>query len=625
VIRLDPQDSMALINRGNAWKHKEEYDNAIADFSEAIRLRPDDIPPYFNRGVTLHLMQEYDKAISDFDEVIRLDPQFSPAYRNRGDAWNEKDEYDNAISDFDEALRLSPEDAQSHVSRGSSWRAKGDFEAALADYNAAIRIDPQNARAHNSRAWLWATCPDERFRDGRQAVESAKSACELTEWKDHRYVDTLAAAYAEVGDFDNAVKTQTQAIALAGEEAEYESRLALYQERKAFREEEPDRPYTAAELVKGNTRFAFDLYGRLRLRKQENLIFSPYSISTALAMTYGGAAGDTQAQMARVLRFPQNPDQVHAAFAQVIGRLQGPATRRTYQLHVANALWAAEHYNFIPEYFGLVEDRYRAALKTVDFGSPEEARQAINHWVEGHTQRKIRDLLKPGVLNPKTPLVLTNAIYFKAAWAHKFDQEQTKDEDFFTTGQSKTKVRMMHQSETFRYLDGGDFQLLELPYAREGLSMFVILPKQIDGLEALEKSLSAGALDRWTEKLERHSVDVSLPKFKTTAEFSLIEALESLGMRLPFDRQHADFSAMTPNRSGLVIGAVEHQAFVDVNEEGTEAAAATAVVMAPGAGAIPRNQKQAVFRADHPFMYLIRENATGSILFIGRVSQPVNN
>jgi serpin B len=392
-----------------------------------------------------------------------------------------------------------------------------------------------------------------------------------------------------------------------------------------FREELPDRPFAAADLVKGNTRFAFDLYGELRLQKKENLFFSPYSVSTALAMTYGGAAGDTRLQMARVLRFPDNPDQLHAAFAQVIGRLQGPASKRTYQLHLANAIWAAESYNFSPEYFGLVEDRYRAALKTVDFQNPEEARQAINHWVEGHTQRRIKDLIKPGLLNPETPLVLTNAIYFRAAWAHKFDEEQTRDEDFFTTRQTKTNVRMMHQTDSFRYLDGDDFQLLELPYAREQLSMLVILPKQVDGLEGIEKSLSAGAVDQWTEKLELHTVEVSLPKFKMTAEFSLVEALESLAMRLPFDRQKADFSAMTTDRSALAIAAVEHQAFVDVDEEGTEAAAATAVIMAPGAGAVPRDQKRAVFRADHPFLYLIRENSTYSVMFIGRVDKPGNN
>lgn len=186
----------------------------------------------------------------------------------------------------------------------------------------------------------------------------------------------------------------------------------------------------------------------------------------------------------------------------------------------------------------------------------------------------------------------------------------------------KSQVPMMHQTETFRYFDCGDFQLLELPYKGNELSMLVILPKKPAGLEETEKSLSALAVDQWIQKLERYTVEVSLPKFRTTAEFSLKDTLMSMGMRLPFDRDRADFSAMTADGSKLCIGAVEHKAYVAVDEIGTEAAAATAVSMAPGAGAVPRDQKHAVFRANRPFVFLIRETSTGCLLFMGRVTKP---
>ncbi len=623
-IRKDEHAVGAYNRRGVARIQTGEYDSAIEDFNEVILQDPKNPAAYANRGNAWTSKWEYDKAVADYDEALRLDPKNSLAYHNRGYAWHQQDEYDKAIADFSEAVRLSPTDAVSYSWRGNSWRRKGEYEKALGDFNESIRLDPKNARAYNERAWLRATCPDARYRDGNQAVESARRACELTYWKDPAYIDTLAASHAESGDFDEAIKIQTRAIELIDEDQkeDFRSRLALYQARKPYREDVSAQPASAANVVEGNMEFAFDLYSRLRTQ-DGNLFFSPYSISTALAMTYGGSANGTQAEMAQVLHFPQNSEALHEEMGAIVRRLQGPGTKRAYQLHTANALWAQQDYKFNPAYFSLVEDRYRAALKEVNFRhDPEAARQAINRWVEGQTNHKIKDLLEPGIVNDGTTLVLTIAIFFKAAWSESFAKEATIEEDFFTAHEAKAKVPMMHQTELFRYLDDGSVQLLELPYNGDELSMLVILPKKRDGLEETERSLSARALDHWVENLENCSVEVSLPRFRSTASFSLKGTLQSMGMRLPFDADRADFSVMTFDGSKLYIGAVEHKAYVDVDEIGTEAAAATAVVLAPGAGLAPRDLKKAVFRADHPFIFLIRETTTGSILFMGRVAKP---
>lgn len=633
ATQLDPEDAYPYSGRGLVWTLQEDYEKSAAEFSEAIRLDANDPLSYGGRAYAWLQLAEFDKVIADCDEAIRLDSSISSVFHNRGSAWQHKGELDRALADFDEALQRSPENAESHSARGTVWKLKQEYARALEDFSEAIRVDPEYARPYNERAWVWATCPNPLYRDGRQAIESARRACELTNWEDYRYLDTLAAAMAEFGDFAEAARFQSQAIELTPEDekADYQSRLTLYQLEKPYREETPsDSPAsTAAQdpagesspIVFGNTEFAIDIYQHLRTRKG-NLFFSPYSISTALAMTYGGAAGDTQEEMAQALRFPQKSDSVHAGFADLVDRMQNSRTQRAYELHIANALWAQKEYAFNPQYFQLVEDRYDAALKDIDFRSPTEAIATINRWVEGQTKQRIKDLLQPDAVDSDTKLVLTNAIYFKAAWAEAFDKQQTKDENFFAAPQDKVMVPMMHLTESMRYVDEDSFQLLEVPYANNELSMLIVLPKELGGLETVEKSLSAPALEASIQKLEKYEVELSMPKFSTTSEFKLKEALVSMGMRLPFDRDRADFSAMTNDPQGLCIGEVVHKAFVDVNEDGTEAAAATAVIMAPGAGAAPRNVKKAVVRADHPFIFLIRENETGSLLFMGRVVNP---
>jgi tetratricopeptide (TPR) repeat protein len=236
-IRANPANSANYNRRGSAWATKDQFDIAISDFTEAIRLEPTAAGAYYNRGLAYGYKREYDKAIADFDEAIRLDPTSAGAYYNRGLAWGYKRNLDNAILDFTDAIRLDPKYAVAYKNRGNAWHYKNDYDRAIDDYNEAVKLDPGNAKAHSSRAWLWATCFDENYRDGKRAVESATRACELTNWNDSKCLGTLAAAWAEAGDFDEAVKWQTKALEIAPKEQKEDllARFKLYQEKKPYR------------------------------------------------------------------------------------------------------------------------------------------------------------------------------------------------------------------------------------------------------------------------------------------------------------------------------------------------------------------------------------------------------
>ena len=371
------------------------------------------------------------------------------------------------------------------------------------------------------------------------------------------------------------------------------------------------------KVAEGNNRFASDLYGRLR-QQPGNLFLSPYSISTALAMTYAGARGETAGQMAKVLHFDVPADRMHVAFAAMI-RQFNEGEGRPYKLSVANALWGQEGDRFRPEFLGILADKYGAGMRQVDFRSSEQARGTINAWVEGETAGKIKDLIKPPSPSPDTSLVLTNAIYFKGSWADPFPEKATRDEHFAVTKDEPVRVPMMHQTRRFHYLDGGTFRALELPYAGKTLSMVVLLPKAVDGLAEFEGGLSAKGLVGRLVGLRPRMVEVALPRFQMKASFELQDVLSKMGMPAAFGGGGgADFSGINGKRD-LSISAVIHEAIVDVNEEGTEAAAATAVLM-PRSASIP--EPTIVFRADHPFVFLIRDHRTGSILFLGRLVNP---
>lgn len=399
-------------------------------------------------------------------------------------------------------------------------------------------------------------------------------------------------------------------------------------------DEKPDMRKKAVEksVVEGNNKFALELYAKLG-DKEGNLFFSPYSISTAMAMVYNGARGSTETQMARVMHYPVivrpgeelgstitlDRRQFAEAFGKIIKGLNDRGEKSDYELSVANALWGQKDYEIIPDFTRVVSTQYGGECKSIDFvGATEKARKTINTWVEKKTKNKIKDLLKPGVLNRMTRLVLTNAIYFKGSWASQFKKAATRPGPFTLADGKKINVPMMNQTEQFKYTEAEDFQAIELPYGDNELSMIILLPKRTDGLVDLEKKMTAENLSRWRKKMYKRKVVVSVPKFKMTSQFSLASVLKSMGMRDVFTPSLADLSGIN-GRKDLFISAVIHKAYVDVNEEGTEAAAATAVSITV-TSVMP--DRPAVFRADRPFLFLIRDNISGGILFIGRVMEP---
>lgn len=373
-------------------------------------------------------------------------------------------------------------------------------------------------------------------------------------------------------------------------------------------------------VVRGNNQFAADLYGQLG-QKEGNLFFSPYSISSALAMTYVGARGQTATDMAKTLHFDLDRPQLNDGWSSLNRALRGTDVKRPYQLSVANALWTQKGFSFLPAFKQTAQQSYSAGLHEVDYkGSTEAARQTINRWVENETKDKIKDLIAKGVLTSDTRLVLTNAIYFKAPWMSTFHEPATKKEDFTLASGDKVKTPMMHQVHRFPYAEGDDFQLVSLPYERGDLSFVAILPKKADGLPALEKKMNAARLSDLLGKARTREVILTLPKFKMTAQANLNKTLKALGMGIAFSPK-ADFTGMS-TEDALSISDVIHKAYIDLNEKGTEAAAATAVVVGVTSAIIPRPEERVTFRADHPFQFVIRENRTGSILFMGRLVNP---
>jgi serpin B len=372
-------------------------------------------------------------------------------------------------------------------------------------------------------------------------------------------------------------------------------------------------------LVESNTAFACDLYQKLRL-SEGNLFFSPFSMSSALAMTYAGARGDTESQIATTMRFSMGQE-THSAFAELASRLAELQKAPNIRLSVANSLWPQKGYPFLDGYLSLVKKHYGVSITPVDYKSEAEAaRKTINGWVEKKTQNKIRDLIQPGILNALTRLVLVNAVYFKGNWENQFKASGTWNAPFHITADRTVQVPMMTQKQALRYANLDSFAILELPYVGNKMSMIILLPKKTDGLGQLETELSPENLKRWESRLNKEEVLVFLPKFKMTSTFRMDKALISMGMVDAFSATSANFAGMDGRSDWLYIGAVLHKAFVEVNEEGTEAAAATATGVVMAVAGV--HASQTTFRADHPFVFLIKEKQTGSILFVGRMTDP---
>lgn len=369
-----------------------------------------------------------------------------------------------------------------------------------------------------------------------------------------------------------------------------------------------------AALIGGNTAFAWDLYHCLRVGKG-NLAFSPYSISAALAMTYAGACGPTAQEMAQVLHFGPDQEPLHAAFAALARRLA--ETGEGFQLQIANALWGHRRFAFLSDFLEMLKRHYGAGLESVNFSQPEEARQTINAWVRDRTAGRIEELIPPGILTTLTRLVLTNAVYFKAAWDEPFDPAATAGGPFYRLAGDPVTAPMMHRTGILRYATGEGYQALELPYHGHRLSLALLLP-DAGRFAAFERRLGAEQLGAIGQALAPRRIELALPRFRVQFATNLAATLAGMGMPLAFS-DDADFAGMT-GAPDLIIAAVLHQAFVAVDEAGTEAAAATAVVMRLR-GALMEDPPLPV-TVDRPFLFLIRDRQTGTIVFLGRVLDP---
>lgn len=395
-------------------------------------------------------------------------------------------------------------------------------------------------------------------------------------------------------------------------------------------------------VVDDGNRFACALFAELSRVHSGNLFFSPASISTALAMTLAGARGETAAEMKQALRLTQEGQQLHESFHHLLTETRTGGV----ELNVANQLWGQAGYQFLTPFLETVRDYYGGGLQSVDFqGDPGDAAAQINQWVSQETRGKITEVASPLSFNELTRLVLVNAIYFKGTWEEEFDPELTRDEPFHISAEQQTPVPMMHQTDTFGYYENELVQMLELPYRQQSVvmqpveaedgslymtaqeipgggsdfSMCIILPRQQGALQTVESELNLETLNQWLSTNSREII-VSLPRFQLELEYELNAPLEALGMKQAFGPDTADFSGMTDDPEGQFIGSVMHKTYVEVNEQGTEAAAATGVIIAAGCAMEPEPPK--VFCADHPFLFLIRDRETGWIYFMGRFNQP---
>ncbi|KAJ8376548.1 hypothetical protein SKAU_G00071280 [Synaphobranchus kaupii] len=380
-----------------------------------------------------------------------------------------------------------------------------------------------------------------------------------------------------------------------------------------------------APLIAANTKFSLDLFKKIsESKKTDSVFYSPISISSALAMVYMGARGNTATQMSESLHFHNADDDIHAGFSKLMSDLNQKGA--PYALSLANRLYGEKSFNFEENYIQDTKKFYEAELETVDFiSNAEVARVNINSWVEKQTQEKIKNLLLEGTVDHMTRLVLVNAIYFKGNWEKKFKEADTREVEFKLNKNESKPVQMMHQTAKFAltFIPEVNCQILEMPYIGKELSMLILLPQKIEddstGLMRLERELTYEKLIEWTQPdmMDDTQINVALPKFKMEETYNLKDILVSMGMEDAFDVCKSDFSGMSPSNE-LAVSKVVHKSFVEVNEEGTEAAAATAAIMMMRC-ARPR---PVFFIADHPFLFFIRHNATQSILFYGRFCSP---
>ncbi len=377
---------------------------------------------------------------------------------------------------------------------------------------------------------------------------------------------------------------------------------------------EPITQLNENSVIDANNQFALDFYSQVSKDNNENIFFSPWSISTAFAIAFEGAKEKTTEEIQQVFGFPIDYDTRTSEFQTAIKDLNPDDV--PYQLTVANALWLAERFEPFQDYVDTATTYYDSEVSTVDFVS-DEGVDKINAWVENKTNEKIKDILAPGSTDALTRLAITNAIYFKGNWVTQFDKNDTREDPFWITPDENVTVPLMRLiPNVFNYTETETMQILKMPYEGDRLSMLVLLPKEKDNLPQLEESLSVENLNQWNNQLRPTEIQIFIPKFKLETMYNLVDPLSEMGMPTPFIAGSANFEGIAP--ISLYISQAVHKAFVDVNEEGTEAAAATAIVITAESSKPP----VPVFKADHPFVFLIQDDSTENILFIGKVVNP---
>jgi serpin B len=384
------------------------------------------------------------------------------------------------------------------------------------------------------------------------------------------------------------------------------------------------------DLVLGNNQLTLDLYKKFD-SSSKNVFFSPFSISTALSMTYEGAAGKTAEEMRSVLHLQENDITRQSSFAKIFNKMNADASSGNYVFNLANAIWMEKTYVFDGNFTNILQNYYYGKITNVDFkNTPDASRLEINSWVNEQTKAKIKEILPTDSIQSDTKLVLTNAIYFKGDWATKFKKENTMEKEFlfsnFDSPENKIPVQMMSQTAKFKYFEDGNFQYLKMPYKGDKLSMLVMLPVIFHDYDAYTDAVydykqfdlpSAEEISSVTNRMQEKELLVSIPKFEFETEYTLKDTLLGMGMVEAFDNK-ANFSRMDP-ANFLKIDQIYHDAYVKVDEEGTEAAAATAVVM------VVKSAMPSSFNANHPFAFAIVDNETGLILFMGKVVDPTKN
>lgn len=368
-------------------------------------------------------------------------------------------------------------------------------------------------------------------------------------------------------------------------------------------------------VSEANSAFAIKVYHEIK-NKEGNVFISPYSITSALAMTLAGADGNTEKEMSNVLSIGtiENPHEQYKSLREDLEKTT------SVKLHVANSLWPQKGYSFLKEYMTFCSETYGVDITHVDYKrKTEKARTLINSWVSEKTVEKIPELIPSGTLSALTKMVLVNAIYFKGDWKTPFNKKTTTTEKFYTLDGDSSKTKLMFKSEKFPYKEELGLQIVEMPYTDENISMVVLLPNKKDGIKDLENALTTENLEKWTSGLTLKKVNLHFPKFKLESGFLLGKTLAKMGMGSAFSPNSADFSKMDGKKNNLYIGDVIHKTFIAVDEEGTEAAGATAVVMRAYAS---KPEPTPNFKADHPFIYLIMDRKTNTILFLGRFSEP---